>query len=112
MAESPDALDELIAERTVRNPDFPKLLKAAERRRALLKELAAVRERRSQSQTAVAAEMKTSQSSVARLEGSAGDARISTVDRYAEALGFRIQWHLLPLEGSEQAPPIVVHGSR
>jgi seryl-tRNA synthetase len=111
MTEEPDALDELIAERTARNPNFPKLLKAAERRRVLLNELAAVRERRSQSQTAIAAEMKTSQSSVARLEGSAGDARISTVDRYAEALGFRIQWHLLPLEGSEQEPPVVVHAA-
>jgi seryl-tRNA synthetase len=111
MTEEPDVLDELIAERTARNPDFPNLLKAAERRRALLRELADVRARRSQSQTAVAAEMKTSQSSVARLEGSAGDARLSTVDRYAEALGFRIQWHLLPLEGSEQEPPVVVHGA-
>lgn len=111
MPEEPDVLDELIAERTAHNPNFPKLLKAAERRRALLRELAAMREGRSQSQTAVAAEMKTSQSSIARLEGSAGDARISTVDRYAEALGFRIQWHLLPLEGSEQEPPVVVHGA-
>ena len=110
MTEEPDALDELIAERTARNPDFPKLLEAAERRRALLKELAGVRQRRKQSQTAVAAEMKTSQSSVARLEGFAGDARLSTVDRYAEALGFRIQWHLLPLEGSEAEPPLVIHG--
>ncbi|MGN6255625.1 MAG: type II toxin-antitoxin system RelE/ParE family toxin [Solirubrobacterales bacterium] len=111
MTEEPDVLDELIAERTARNPDFPKFLKAAERRRALLGELAAMRERRSQSQTAVAAEMKTSQSSVARLEGSAGDARLSTIDRYAEALGFRVQWHLLPLEGSEGEPPVVVHAA-
>ncbi|HEU4707087.1 MAG TPA: helix-turn-helix transcriptional regulator [Solirubrobacterales bacterium] len=110
MAEEPDFLDELIAERTARNPDFPKLLEAARRRRALLKELAAVRHGRGQSQTAVAAEMETSQSSVARLEGSAGDARISTVDRYAEALGYRVQWHLLPLEGSEGEPPLVIHG--
>lgn len=111
MAEEPDFLDELIAERTARNSDFPKLLEAAERRRALLKELAQVRARRRQSQTAVAAEMKTSQSSVARLEGSAGDARLSTIDRYVEALGFRVQLHLLPLEGSEAEPPLVIHGA-
>lgn len=112
MTEEPDVLDELIAERTARNPDFPKLLEAAERRRALLRELAAVRERHGQSQTTVAAEMKTSQSSVARLEGAAGDARLSTIDRYAEALGFQVQWHLLPLEGSEAEPPLVVHEAR
>jgi seryl-tRNA synthetase len=110
MAEEPDFLDELIAERTARNPDFPKLLEAARRRRALLKGLSRLRTRNGRSQTAVAAEMKTSQSSVARLEGSAGDARLSTVDRYVEALGFRVQWHLLPLEGSEGEPPLVVHG--
>jgi seryl-tRNA synthetase len=109
MSKEPDALDELIAERTARNPDFPKLLEAARRRRALLKELSGLRARDGRSQTAVAAEMETSQSSVARLENSAGDARISTIDRYAEALGFRVQWHLLPLEGSAGEPPLVVH---
>jgi seryl-tRNA synthetase len=109
MAQEPDALDELIAERTARNPAFPKLLEAARRRRALLEELGGLRARDGRSQTAVAAEMETSQSSVARLENSAGDARVSTIDRYAEALGFRVQWHLLPLEGSEEEPPLVVH---
>jgi transcriptional regulator with XRE-family HTH domain len=104
-----DFLDELIEEGTARNPDFPKLVEAAERRRALLKQLGGMRETDGRSQTAVAADMNTSQSSVARLEGSAGDARLSTIDRYAEALGFRVQWHLLPLEGSEREPPVVVH---
>ena len=69
-----------------------------------------MREKQGQSQTAIAAEMKTSQSSIARLEGPASDARLSTLDRYAEALGFRIQWHLLPLEASEAEPPVVIHG--
>lgn len=107
--QEPDALDEFIAARTARNPDFPQMVEAASRRRALLKQLGSVRAARGRSQTAVAAEMKTSQSSVARLEGSAGDARLSTIDRYAETLGFRVQWHLLPLEGSETAPPVVIH---
>lgn len=106
----PDALEELIAERTARNPDFPKLMEAARRRRALLKDLGRLREKRGQSQTALAADMETSQSSVARLEGVSGDARLSTLDRYAEALGYRVQWHLLPLKGSETEPPLVVHG--
>lgn len=110
MTEEPDFLEELIAERTARNPDFPKLVEAAARRRALLKELGGLREKGRRSQTALAAEMETSQSSVARLEGAAGDARLSTIDRYVQALGFRVQWHLLPLEGSEKEPPLVVHG--
>jgi ribosome-binding protein aMBF1 (putative translation factor) len=110
MSHEPDALDELIAERTARNPEFPKLMEAAARRRALLKELGRMREKQGRSQTALAAKMETSQSAVARLEGASGDARISTVDRFAEVLGFRVQWHLLPLEGSEEEPPLVVHG--
>lgn len=110
MTQEPDALDELIAERTARNPEFPKLMEAAARRRALLREFGRMREENGRSQTAVAAEMETSQSSVARLETSSGDVRLSTLDRYAQALGFRVQWHLLPLEGSESEPPLVVHG--
>jgi seryl-tRNA synthetase len=109
MTKEPDFLEELVAERTARNPDFPKMVEAATRRRALLKELGGMRGKQGESQTAVAARMATSQSSVARLERSAGDARISTVDRYAEALGYRVQWHLLPLEGSEAEPPLVIH---
>jgi ribosome-binding protein aMBF1 (putative translation factor) len=110
VSQEPDALDELIAERTARNPEFPKLLEAAARRRALLRELGRMREKDGRSQTALAAEMETSQSAIARLEGASGDARISTVDRFAQVLGFRVQWHLLPLEGSEAEPPLVVHG--
>lgn len=110
MTQEPDALDELIAERTALNPEFPKLMEAAARRRALLREFAGIREKHGRSQTAVAADMQTSQSSVARLETSSGDARLSTLDRYALALGFRVQWHLLPIEGSEAEPALVVHG--
>jgi len=106
-----DFLDELIDERTRRDPSFPTLVDAAARRRRLLKELAEVRESRGRSQTAVAAEMNSSQSSVARLEGSASDARLSTVDRYAEALGLRVQWHLLPAEAAATEPAVVVHNA-
>ena len=107
-----DFLDEIVDERTRRNPDFPRLVDAASRRRTLLKELAGVRESRGRSQTVVAAEMRTSQSSVARLEGSADDARLSTIDRYAAALGLRVQWHLLPVELAAAEPPVVVHGPK
>jgi transcriptional regulator with XRE-family HTH domain len=105
----PDFLDEVVQERTRQNSDFPRLVDTAARRRSLLRELAEIRERQGRSQTTVAAEMKSSQSSVARLEGSAFDARLSTIDRYAEALGFRIQWHLLPLEAAAAEPPVVIH---
>lgn len=92
----PDFLDELVEERTGRNPEFPALVEAAERRREVLAELAARRRAASRSQTAVAAAMESSQSSIARLETSATDARMSTLDRYAHALGYRVRYELVP----------------
>ena len=94
-AQVPDLVDETVATRTVRNPLFPELVDAAEARRALLQELARRRAELGYSQTAVAARMETSQSAVARLEGSATDTKLSTVDRYAAALGCRVEWRVV-----------------
>jgi hypothetical protein len=104
-----DFLDEMIERRTSRNPEFPRLLDAARRRRALLRALAEQRQEQKRSQTALAAAMETSQSSVARLESTAGDARISTIDRYAGCLGFMVQYHLIPAAEADGAPSVVVH---
>jgi predicted transcriptional regulator len=108
MAE-PDFLDEMIAKRTKRNPEFPKLLDAARRRRELLRALAEQRGEQERSQTAIAAAMETSQSAVARLESTASDAKISTVDRYAASLGYVLQYHLVPADHADDAPAVVVH---
>jgi hypothetical protein len=105
-----DFLDEMIERSTARSPEFPRLLEAARRRRALLRALAEQRQGQKRSQTAVAAAMETSQSYVARLESTAGDARISTIDRYAGCLGFIVQYHLIPAAEAEGAPSVVVHG--
>ncbi len=104
-----DFLDKIIDKRTARNPEFPRLLDAARRRRELLRALAAQREEQRHSQTAVAAAMETSQSFVARLETTAADAKISTVDRYAESLGYVLQYHLIPTAQADKAPSVVVH---
>lgn len=103
-----DFLDEVVAERSARSPSFPSLVDAAVRRRELLSALAAKRREDERSQTAVAAAMQSSQSSIARLESSATDARISTVDRYAHALGYRVQYHLIP-EAEASDPSVVIH---
>lgn len=104
-----DFLDELVDERTASNSDFPAMVEAAERRRELLGTLAERRREDERSQTAVAAAMSSSQSSIARLETSATDARMSTLDRYAHVLGYRVQYHLIPEEGANADPAVVVH---
>jgi transcriptional regulator with XRE-family HTH domain len=59
----------------------------AKRRRALTESLVARRIELGLSQTEVAARMMTSQSAVARIEAAEGDIRLSTLERYAAALG-------------------------
>lgn len=56
----------------------------------VIAELSARRRESGLSQTEVAARMGTSQSAVARLESGDGDVRASTLDRYAAAIGHRI----------------------
>jgi DNA-binding XRE family transcriptional regulator len=65
-------------------------------RRRLVAELAASRRTLGLTQTEVAERMGTSQSAVARLEAQAADARLSTLERYAAALGRQLQWRLAP----------------
>ena len=95
----PDFLDEIIAESSKGHPEFPQLVEAAYRRRKLLRALAVERERAGISQTTVAARMRTSQSAVARLEAGEIDAKMSTVERFAAAVGKRVDWRVV------KAPP-------
>lgn len=80
-------------------PVFPGFREVAESRRRLLGELVNQRRSLGLSQTEVAARMGTSQSAVARLEAVAGDVRLSTLERYAEALGHTLRWSLEPASG-------------
>lgn len=78
-------------------PLLPGFREMALRRRQLLAELAQQRRAAGLSQTEVAARMGTSQSSVARLEAGLADVRVSTLERYAAAIGSHLSWRL---EGS------------
>jgi transcriptional regulator with XRE-family HTH domain len=73
---------------------FPGFAEMAASRRRLVDELVARRRAQGLSQTEVAARMGTSQSAVARLEASAGDLKVSTLERYAAAVGSPIAWAL------------------
>jgi predicted transcriptional regulator len=70
------------------------------RRRELIDELVRARKQIGLSQTQLAARMGTSQSAVARLETGELDARLSTLERYAAALGRTVDWQVRPSEGS------------
>lgn len=74
---------------------FPGFGDVAEDSVELIARLAAVRQARGLSQTAVAARMGTSQSAVARLESGQTDVRLSTLTRYAQAvesaIGFAVR---------------------
>jgi transcriptional regulator with XRE-family HTH domain len=70
------------------------LRRMAERRAGLVRGLVEQRLAAGLSQTEVAARMRTSQSAVARLESGVTDARASTFERYAAAVGGEIDWSL------------------
>jgi predicted transcriptional regulator len=86
---------------TQRRTSFPGLREMLDRRRALMTELVAARKEQGLSQTEIAAQMGTSQSAVARLERGDVDARLSTVERYAAALGHTVDWQI---RSSEERP--------
>ena len=71
-----------------------------DRRRDLIQELVSARQDSGLSQTEIAARMGTSQSAVARLESGDLDVRLSTLERYAAAMGRTVNWQVRPSEGS------------
>jgi transcriptional regulator with XRE-family HTH domain len=73
---------------------FPGFDDMAARRKALAGELVVLRRQAGLSQTEVAARMGTSQSAVARLEAGQGDLRLSSLERYAAALGRTLDWRI------------------
>ena len=83
---------------TPRRSSFPGLEARSERRHELIAELTRARRESELSQTEIAARMGTSQSAVARLESGDLDARLSTLERYAAALGRTVDWQVRSVE--------------
>jgi predicted transcriptional regulator len=71
---------------------FPGFADMAQSPEELIESLVERRRALGLSQTQVAAAMGTSQSAVARLERGDADVRLSTLDRYAAALGQQLGW--------------------
>src|SRR5438876_2403058 len=101
-----DFLDELIEIGARENADFRKLIDAAVDRRELLRQLVRRREALGLSQRDLAAKMGTSQPAIARLESGEVDARGSTIERFAAAVGRRVEYRLAsrPRRGFSAVP--------
>ena len=81
------------------------LRRMSEQRRRLVGELTEQRRSAGLSQTEVAARMGTSQSAVARLETGEADVRVSTLERYAAAIGSQLAWQAHTGQPEAQAGP-------
>jgi len=81
------------------DPVFPGFKEMAAKRERMVEDLVTRRLELGLSQTEVAARMGTSQSSVARLESGEADFRLSTLERYAAAVGRVLD---VRLEGPKQ----------
>jgi transcriptional regulator with XRE-family HTH domain len=77
---------------------FPGFAEVRSDVREIVDQLAELRRERGLSQTEIAARMRTSQSAVARLEAGRDDIRVSTLRRYATALGHTVQFGVAPAE--------------
>lgn len=84
-----DDLDVYIAEQ-MQNPQFAGAYADAETRAALLAGCVKARKNSGLTQTDVARIMETTQSAVSEFEGGGTDPRLSTLQRYARAIGAEI----------------------
>lgn len=90
-----DDLDTVITDLARDDLDLEVRVAAALARRELARDLAELRREEGVTQTEIAQRMGTSQGQVARFESGA-DARLSTVARYAAALGLTVTWSIEP----------------
>jgi transcriptional regulator with XRE-family HTH domain len=85
-----------VANRRRHETVFPGFADMARRRHALSEQLTWYRRHLGLSQAEVAERMGTSQSAVARLEAGTLDVRLSTLERYASAVGRSLDVSLAP----------------
>jgi ribosome-binding protein aMBF1 (putative translation factor) len=92
-----DDLDQLIDEFAEEDAALPLRVAAALERRELARQLAERRRDAGLTQAELAERMGTSQGQITRFESGA-DTRLSTVARYAAAIGIKLHWSMQPLD--------------
>lgn len=98
-----DDLESYIDERSAREPGFRAQHAAALSRREMMRRMADARLAADRTQTELGALVGTSQAQIARIEKGDADCRISSVERYAAALGFEVRYQLVPATGTERS---------
>jgi ribosome-binding protein aMBF1 (putative translation factor) len=81
----------------MKDPEYRKEYEALEEEFALAAEVARARTRAGLSQAELARRMKTTQSTIARLESGRGHPSTRTLDRFAKATGHRLKIRFEPL---------------
>jgi transcriptional regulator with XRE-family HTH domain len=84
----------------MKDPAYRKEYDALEEEFALIIEVAKARRRAGLSQAELARRMKTTQSTIARLESGRGKPSTRTLDRFAKATGHRVRISFEPVRGS------------
>lgn len=99
LSEGSDDLD-ILLEEELAEPDFRAAYEDAHTRSTLLRHLLEARRLGTLTQGAVAERMGTTQSAISELEGGVADPRLSTLQRYARAVGCRIAAWVAPADAS------------
>lgn len=90
----------VLKKRLLRDPEVRKHYDAMEEEFALIAEVAKARARAGLSQAELAKRMKTTQSTIARLESGRGRPSTRTLDRFAKATGHRLRISFVPVKVS------------
>jgi transcriptional regulator with XRE-family HTH domain len=83
----------------MKDPEYRKEYEALEEEFGLASEVAKARSRAGLSQAELARRMKTTQSTIARLESGRGMPSTRTLDRFAKATGHRVRISFEPVRG-------------
>lgn len=87
----------------LKDPEYRREYDALAEEFALAAEVAKARSRAGLSQAELARRMKTTQSTIARLESGRGKPSTRTLDRFAKATGHRVKISFEPLRGTGRA---------
>jgi HTH-type transcriptional regulator/antitoxin HipB len=97
-------LKDYVLSRSERDPEFADGFESGYEEFKIGVLLRRAREREGLTQEEVARRLETKKSAISRIENHSGDIRLSTLERYARALGWNLSVELRPPEGPSRRP--------